>query len=72
MASGDKVAMFLEFRLQGQCRDLNACNRQGTRLRKNYKVTQTLKTGATVKIIYFSRGGGVMKTTNLRQIDLRL
>ena len=53
-------------------RDLNACNKQGTRLRKNYKVTQTLKTGATVKMIYFSRGGGVMKTTNLRQIDLRL
>ena len=48
-------------------RDLNACNRQGTRLSKNYKVIQTLKTGAKVKMIHFSRGGGVMKTTNLRQ-----
>ena len=50
-------------------RDLNACSRQGTRLSKNYKVIQTLKTGAKVKMIHFSRGGGVMKTTNLRKTN---
>lgn len=38
-------------------RDLNACYRQGTRLSKNYKVIQTLKTGAKVTMIHFSRGG---------------